>query len=46
MNNPTIEAIVKSTGQKVKVYKLHSGGYGLYEDGGKTTYTKEQLTLL
>lgn len=43
MSNPIITATVKATGVKIKVYKLKSGGWANYEDGGKTVYQDHEL---
>lgn len=46
MKNEIREAIVKATGEKVKVYRLETGGWGNYQDGGKTIYQDHELTFL
>lgn len=43
MKNKIMVATIKSTGVTVQVYKLNSGGWALYSDGGKTTFTDDQL---
>lgn len=43
MSKSVVEAIVKATGRQVKVYKLKSGGWALYDDGGKTTFQDHEL---
>jgi len=49
MNNPIYEVAVKATGQKIKVYKLNSGGWKDYDkmsaefDKEKTIYQDEEL---
>lgn len=43
--NRIIEVIIIATGQKVKVYKLKSGGWALYEDGGKTIFQDNQIKM-
>lgn len=44
MDENIITATVKATGRVVKVYRLKTGGWGLYEDGGKTTFKDSELT--
>ena len=45
MENKILEATVKATGAKVKVYRLTAGGWGLYIDGGKTTFADAELSF-
>lgn len=46
MENKVRKAKVVKTGETVKVYALKSGGYGNYEDGGKTIYQQAELEFL
>lgn len=40
------KAKIKATGQIVEVYRLTSGGYGNYHDGGKTIYQESELEFV
>lgn len=42
----TRRAVLLSTGNRIIVYPLKSGGWGLYIDGGKTTFKDEEIKLL
>lgn len=41
-----IIVIIIATGNRTMVYRLKSGGWGLYIDGGRTTFTDEEIKLL
>lgn len=44
--NKIRKAKIRKTGEVVSVYALKSGGYGNYQDGGKTVYQKSELEFL
>lgn len=46
MENKIQEVKIKATGQTVKVFKLKTGGWGNYQDGGKTTYTDKEIIFI